>query len=174
MTNIPEKRRKAQIVLEYASKYNLNWFIETGTYTGFMVSAVRDHFDYVYSIELSHKLAREAIRRFRRCSNVVIMHGDSSQVLPSLLDKIESPCLFWLDAHYSKGVTARGDKDTPVMEEIKAISNHNMLHCVLIDDARLFDGESDYPSREQVVDVFQDKYTISESEDIFRIEPKGL
>jgi hypothetical protein len=68
--------------------------------------------------------------------------------LPELLARVHEPALFWLDGHYSGGLTARGAKDTPLLEEIEAIAHHGVPgHVVLIDDARCL-GQGDYPTLE--------------------------
>jgi hypothetical protein len=43
------------------------------------------------------------------------------------------PALFWLDAHACGGVTARGKKITPILEELDGIVNENP-HVIVIDD----------------------------------------
>lgn len=75
------------------------------------------------------------------------MHGDSGKILPEILASLNKPCLFWLDAHYSDGITAKGDVETPIVSELEAIFNHSIQsHVILIDDARCFIGENDYPT----------------------------
>ena len=55
--------------------------------------------------------------------NVELLHGDSGTELGNVMNKINQPALFWLDGHYSAGVTAKGDKDTPIYEELVCILN---------------------------------------------------
>jgi len=82
------------------------------------------------------------------------MYGDSTDILPEILVKIEQPCLFWLDAHYSGGVTAKGKKETPILQEIQYILNHHIdRHIILIDDARCFNGQNDYPTMQALRDM---------------------
>src|SRR5262249_16050226 len=58
--------------------------------------------------------------------------------------------LFWLDGHYSGGDTAKGGRETPIMEEIQAILAHPVRdHIILIDDAGAFGTWPDYPTLEQ-------------------------
>ena len=59
--------------------------------------------------------------------------------------RINKPTLFWLDAHYSGGETAQGPEDSPIMKELDFILNHRSDHCILIDDARCFNGKAGYP-----------------------------
>lgn len=122
--------------------------IETGTYYGDMVWANISKFDRIVSIELSAKLYRKAVERFRGC-NVELHHGDSTDILPEIMKTLEAPAIFWLDGHYSKGVTARGKKDTPIREELSCILSHHLKHVILIDDARCF-GQGDYPTLEEI------------------------
>ncbi|MGD8787327.1 MAG: hypothetical protein PVJ60_07880, partial [Phycisphaerales bacterium] len=76
--------------------------------------------------------------------------GQSGEILPQVMQKIDKPCLFWLDAHYSGGSTAKGDLETPIMQEIQCIFNHPCAakHILLIDDACCFVGKNDYPTIE--------------------------
>ena len=138
---------KQKVVSEYAERFPRPIFIETGTYTGHMVYAMLNMFEEVYSIELDQMLAEKARRLFAGYRRVHIVEGESSQVLPGILAGIQRPCLFWLDAHYSGGSTAKGPLDTPIVEELNCILCHDCAdsHVLLIDDARCFTGGNDYP-----------------------------
>ena len=105
---------KQRTVKEYAKIFSVETFIETGTYLGDMVDAVRDTFKKIYSIELDATLCDQAKKKFSKHHNISIFHGDSSKVLPVILADISEPCLFWLDGHYSGGITAKGDSTHPL------------------------------------------------------------
>lgn len=81
-----------------------------------------------------------------------------------IVKEITSKAIFWLDGHYSGGITARGDKDCPIWEELKAIFSTNTEHIILIDDARLFIGERDYPSLSGVKTFILEQYPNSKIE----------
>jgi len=85
--------------------------------------------------------------------------------------------LFWLDAHYSRGITARGNRDTPIWQELQTILSHPVKrHVVLIDDARCFNGTNDYPTIEEIRDLLVKRaphYSIETKKDIVRIFPKN-
>ncbi len=67
--------------------------------------------------------------------------------LPEICRKLDGPSLFYLDGHYSGGFTGRGDKDSPIIEELNAIlTNTNYPFKIVIDDARLFGIDPSYPS----------------------------
>jgi len=134
-------------VREYARRYRTPVLVETGTYLGEMIEAVKHDFQTIYSIELSRELHNAALRRFRGSPHVKLWQGDSTSVLPSIIAALESPCLFWLDAHYSAGITAKGATDTPIVRELEMIFDAGLgSNVVLIDDARCFNGDNDYPA----------------------------
>jgi hypothetical protein len=165
---------KQHAIREYQNRYNCRIFIETGTYLGEMIEAQKKHFNKIYSIELSPKLYKEAARRFRNYSNVTILFGDSGKVLPEILKDVDEGVIFWLDGHYSAGVTAKGEKECPVLEELDAIFSSRMNHIILIDDARFFTGSGDFPSigeLEAFVKKRSDSYHFSIENDIITLIP---
>ena len=167
---------KQMVVKKYAAKNGIRVFIETGTYLGEMVCAVKDTFDNIYSIELSNELCRRAKKKFVGYKHITIINGDSAEVLPEILMHEKEPCLFWLDGHYSGGNTAKGEKETPVMEELKQICDHSVKnHVILIDDARLFTGNNDYPTIEFLRTFIEARlpyYEFDVQDDIIRIYKK--
>lgn len=130
---------------------NSTW-IETGTYLGQTTKILSKYGAKVYSIEPEPTLFANARRYFYKNSNVEILNGTSESVLPDLLPKIRGNVNFWLDGHYSAGITFKGDRDTPILDELNCISE-NIAHfgkiCVLVDDIRCFDPRqpeySNYP-----------------------------
>lgn len=138
---------KRRIVREVARRYHLRILVETGTYLGDTVAAVKGAFDEIYSIELGLDLFQHARKRFAEDRHVVLLQGDSGDKLAEVLPKLRRPCLFWLDAHYSRGATARGSLQTPIEKELALIAAHPLRrkHVILVDDARHFTGDGDYP-----------------------------
>ena len=153
------------------SGYNI--LVETGTYLGDMVEVQKHVFKKVYSIELGVELYSNAVQKFEADENVFILQGDSGVILKELMPKILEPAIFWLDGHYSAGITARGEKECPIFEELTAIFGAKELnHIILIDDARLFNGTNDYPSIEELVEFMDDKnktFSLTIKDDIIRI-----
>ena len=150
---------KQMAVKAYAAKYGTEVFVETGTYLGEMVNAVKSSFKKIYSIELSPELYERAEKKFAKDKHILIIQGDSSRILPEILNHIYKPCLFWLDAHYSKGITVKGEKETPIMDELRRIFNNPINgHVILIDDARDFTGQNDYPDLEEIRKLIVRRY----------------
>lgn len=167
---------KQRALQKYAKMYGLNIMVETGTYNGDMVNAMRDVFDNIYSIELSNELYENAEKRFSEQTHIHILHGDSGSEIEKLVSKIDRPALFWLDAHYSGGVTARGKEDTPILTELHHIFNaSDKGHIVVIDDARVFGVDPAYPTIKELTDFIEskkDNMDIVVKDDIIRVTPR--
>lgn len=171
----PPQAYKHRLILDMADRYSTRVLVETGTNYGDTVSAGLATFTSIYSIELMPRLFESAKRRFARQPCVELRLGDSSRELPLVLQTLSQPALFWLDAHYSGDGTARADVDTPVAQELLAISQHPIRnHVILIDDARLFDGTNAYPTLDgckQLVARYWPQHTFDVAGDVIRILP---
>jgi hypothetical protein len=143
---------KVRTVKQYGRRFALRTLVETGTCYGDMVAAVEGDFEKVLSVELGEELYLMAAQRFAEAKHVTILHGDSGKVMADILAQVNKPCLFWLDSHYSGGVTARAVLDTPIRDELQCIMSHPLAtqHVILIDDARDFTGEGDYPNVQEL------------------------
>lgn len=134
-----------------ALRYGCDVFVETGTFRGDTVQAMRPHFQEIHSIEVYPPLYERARSRFVNATNVHIYHGDSASVLRDVLRQVERRALFWLDGHYSGEGTGMGGSECPIEGELAAIGGHfRNDHCILIDDARHFGVDPQYPSTEHV------------------------
>ena len=132
---------KHQLILKIAKKYNINTLIETGTYLGEMVYATKDYFKKIITIELSEELVINARQKFDQYPHIKVICGDSGSVFQTLLPTLNEICIFWLDGHFSGGITERGDTDAPIENELNCIIKSiqkGLKHIILIDDARLF------------------------------------
>ncbi len=176
LINAKLHKKKQTIIKQYQKFYSLSIFIETGTYKGDMVQAMKNNFKKIYSIELGEDLYKKAKEKFKKEKHIIILNGDSGKLLPEILNNIKEPCLFWLDAHYSKGCTVKGELDTPIRQELKSIFNHSIKnHVILIDDARCFTGENDYPTIEELKEFTKNNSNYNKFEiknDIIRIYSK--
>lgn len=113
-------------------------FIETGTLRGETIFAMEPWFDELHTIELGKDLWSRVKGRYRG-ERIRFHLGDSPCVLRELLPTITRRAIFFLDGHWSCGVTARGNQDVPLMEEIGVIARCFKHEAVLvIDDLRLF------------------------------------
>lgn len=166
---------KQRTVREYGRRYQLQTLVETGTYYGEMVAAMKSRFDRIYSIEYDPELARRAAQKFARHSHIQILQGDSQKVLPELLKTLSQSALFWLDAGYYGWAGAQGDKQRLSME-LEAILRHPVKgHIILMDDARGLNGQNGALTveelRRRVESEFPDR-VVDVQYDILRITPK--
>jgi hypothetical protein len=175
--NPPPHAIKQQALRHYAAKYGLKVLVETGTYKGKMVEAMKNDFEQIYSIELGKELYLKAKERFKTDRHVELIHGDSGKELGKLVPRIDRPALFWLDGHYSGGETAKGDRDTPIFDELAHILGpHGLGHMIVIDDARLFGAKPAYPSMDELrafVNSKRQGVEIVVQDDSIRITPRG-
>lgn len=174
--NPPPPVVKWMAIREYANRFKTIELIETGTHEGDTLAAVREQFQRLTSIELSDHYHRKASLRFDGDARIRLIQGDSGKVLPDLIQTLKRPTLFWLDGHYSQGLTARGDADTPISEELAAVlADTRFEHVALIDDARLFVGQDGYPTLDALYATIRTKrpgYTMTVSDDIIRVHPE--
>jgi len=172
----PPQPYKHKIIKMYAKYYSINIFIETGTYLGKTINAVKKKFQEIYSIELNKALHHKASLKFIRYKHINVVLGDSSEKLPEILSKINGPCLFWLDAHYSGENTSKTNIETPIIKELQCILNHpNKNHVILIDDCHKFIGKNDYPTIPELkekINQFEEKILFIK-ENIIRIHNKN-
>lgn len=170
----PPHIAKQKVIDEFAKKYNLKMLIETGTFLGDMVYSQRNSFSKLVSIELDEVFYKDAKQKLKHVNNIEILKGDSGIVLKEITPVLKEPCLFWLDGHYSAGFTAKGDLETPIISELNTIFSLKENHIVLIDDARCFTGENDYPTIEFIRDFIKNKrndYRMEVKDDIIRLHP---
>jgi hypothetical protein len=174
----PPPTVKHAVVKEYQSRFGPRVFIETGTFAGGMIEAVRAQFDRVVSIELDPGWHSRAVERFRADPRITLLQGDSGVRLQEVLDALTEPALFWLDAHYSGPVTARGAVDSPIVRELEAIRAHRVAgHVVLIDDMRDFQGRDGYPTVDELVRWIRDVdpgSSVEVRDDILRWHPRTM
>lgn len=116
-------------------------WVETGSYLGQTTKVLSKIGTKVFSIEPEPTLFENVKKYFANTKNIYILKGTSESVLKLLLPSIRGDINFWLDGHYSAGISFKGTSVTPILDELKCISqnirNFNKI-CVLIDDIRCF------------------------------------
>src|SRR5690349_7703826 len=166
---------KRAIIKSEARAFGATTLVETGTYMGDTLWFFRHEFEEMYSIEVQPELARLARERFARWKGVHIIEGDSASCLAQVVPKIRGRAAYWLDGHYSAGITGRGAKDCPIWGELDAIVKHKQAPTLLlIDDARCFGTERDYPSKSELQEYINRElpgHDMTVSNDIIRIAP---
>jgi hypothetical protein len=126
-----------QLVASLQRQCGLVRAVETGTFQGGGARQLAERFPEVLTIELSPEIQREAAARLADVPTVSSLLGDSREVLAGLANP-RLPTLYWLDGHWSGGITAGEGMECPLLDEIAAIAPGHPDDCILIDDARLF------------------------------------
>ncbi len=130
--------------------------IETGTYLGSTSKILGQCFLSCYSIERDPSLAKYAKKRLAKFTNIKVLQGSSRELLADIIPANEIPLVFWLDAHFSAGITSGSDDPCPLISELETILNKRQPNntIVLIDDARGLTGSNGWPSLGQVCQHF--------------------
>jgi hypothetical protein len=121
------------------------------------------------------QLARLAARRFSEHAHIEIIEGDSAKKLAEIIPRIDGSALFWLDGHYSAGITGRGEEDCPIWGELASI-NGKLPHpyVIIVDDARCFGVNEGYPTLGELRAYVSEKlpsHRMSVENDLIRIIP---
>jgi hypothetical protein len=168
---------KQKVVREYGERFGLKTLVETGTYYGEMVAAMKSRFDQVYSIEYVPALAERATRKFARDQHVQIFCGDSREVMPEVLTLLKSRALFWLDAGYYGWIGTRTKtNEQRLSAELEMILSHPYPHIILLDDARGLTGRDGIPSVADVKDYVESRFpqrSVEVKYDIMRVTLRG-
>jgi hypothetical protein len=166
---------KQKVVREYSEKFQLKTLVETGTYYGEMVAAMKNRFDQIYSIEFVPELADRATRKFARDKHIRFFCGDSRVVMPDVLALLRAPALFWLDAGYYGWIGKQGDQQR-LSAELEMILSHPYPHIILLDDARGLTGRDGVPSVDDVKDYVESRFpqrSVRVEYDIMRVTLRG-
>jgi hypothetical protein len=165
---------KQQTVREYSELFGLHVLVETGTYYGEMVAAMKNRFAQIYSIELNPELALRARQKFSRFPHIHILQGDSQQILPKILQSLAQAALFWLDAGYYGWAGVQGDKLRLTTELEAILSSKIKEHVILMDDAHGLNGQNGAPTVEQLKESIETRFPVHSLQvkhNILRITP---
>lgn len=115
-------------------------FIETGFKKGDTTNKILSTklFNKIYSIEL-HKEYLDKQRHKYINTNVQLICGDSGIELDKLLNTLNEPCVFFLDAHghnFNEYINDSLTTCSPLIKELNAISNfkYGKESIIIIDD----------------------------------------
>ena len=122
-------------------KYKNDIFVETGTLWGEAIEvALECGFKKVYSMEIDPekvKFNRDKFKKEIEDGTVEIIEGDTFKVFKDVINKVDAPATFWLDAHWDGDVL--GEYKCPLPFELEALLSHPInTHTLLVDDRRIF------------------------------------
>ena len=171
-----------ELMSRVGETFSVEWFVETGTFHGETTRWASETFPRVVTIELSDDLYERTAERYGSIPNIEFVHGSSESELPKVVDRLDGPTVFWLDAHYSGGETAGDTYECPLLEELAAVGNTNVEPFVFIDDARDFlsppprpHAPEDWPTIDEVILTIREElgadYYVVVVEDIIVVVP---
>ncbi len=119
------------------------YFVETGTSDGNGIEqALRAGFSQMRSIELNPLSYKTAHNRFKDQQNVQIYFGNSKSDLGKIIEDIQEPITFWLNAHAAFfGMTG---EPCPLLEELNQIKNHPIKNHIILIDNMNYCGTKDF------------------------------
>lgn len=139
------------LVFRIKGKYDVPFFVETGTAKGESAMKMAYSFKKIWTIELIEGRQEQSIIH----KHINWLVGNSVELLPQIIKEISQPkvengngyyTLFYLDAHYS-GDTENdtGYPECPLLKEIECVAENGYHSIIIIDDARLFLGRPPHP-----------------------------
>ncbi len=135
------------LATQLQSANSIKTFVETGTYLGNTSLWAANLFEKVITVEFSKSIYEETKNRLKSTKNIEPLFGDSRQLLPQIVPKLNTPTLFWLDGHWSGDNTSGNENQCPLIDELNAINKSDVAHFILIDDARYLIAPPPIPLR---------------------------
>ena len=134
----------SEIISEHVEDPNqFKIFIETGTAYGQTLQQIQPYFEKIFTVEISTKLYEWLSPQVGNWTNVERVLGDSLIEIPKFLETLskKDKVFFWLDAHWSQGLSDKNHLDVPLIEECVIIDEQYKadVGLVVIDDVRMFE-----------------------------------
>ena len=161
-------------------KLNLKTAIEAGTYLGGSAIELAKIFETVYTIEKSEEIFEIGKKNLMNIRNISHIKGDTREVIENLIGGNDM-VLFWIDSHWSGGLTYGKDDECPLIDELRTIfSKTYKSAAIMVDDARLFmapppypNNERNWPTLKEISSEVPEEFEINIWEDVIYITPKS-
>jgi hypothetical protein len=114
--------------------------VETGLWKGEQLLVISETFEKTYGIELDPHYAKISQEKAPKSE---VIQGDTRDKLPLVSEKIQEPCVFFLDAHYCKLEPPIAKSEFPLWDELKTINARNLSDIVIVDDVHTFGKKRD-------------------------------
>jgi len=134
----------SETLSEYVDDINeYSVFVETGTAYGQTLTEIYPYFSKIFTVEISQKLWEWLNPQIQNLSHVQHILGDSLVEIPKFLKTLSEneKVFFWLDAHWSQGLSSKNEYDCPLIQECLVIDSEYKADTAIIaiDDVRLFE-----------------------------------
>ena len=105
---------------------------------GETIFEMEKYFKELHTIEIKEKLYNKTKSKYNG-DKIHFYLGDSSKMLKNVVSNLKEKTIFFLDGHWSVGITGRGEKDCPLLEELSIINQYfDKEAIIIIDDYREF------------------------------------
>jgi len=153
----------SEIISEHIDDPNeFKIFVETGTAYGQTLQEIQPYFKKIFTVEISEKLWEWLQPQIQQFENVEHVLGDSLIEIPKFLETLhkDDKVFFWLDAHWSQGLSSKNDLDCPLIEECVIIDKQYKadIGLVVIDDVRMFGTHNNEDWTEITNDAVQSSF----------------
>lgn len=130
--------------------------IETGTYLGLTARLLARFCNDVTTFEISESVYVFAKKWNSKLKNIKFVNESSDgEGFTAAIRQSSRPIFFWLDAHYSGGITGGNSNEQPLRREIETIcgTSTGRSFLALVDDANVFDVDKSYPSISEIEEI---------------------
>jgi hypothetical protein len=136
-------------------------FVETGTNFGNGVfTALNCGFERAISVEILQDLYDENVEKYAGYDNVTLFLGDSAERLPQMLQMVDEPAFFWIDAHHGNG--------DPAFTELKILKDHHIkTHTIMVDDMKCHFNDLLGKEIERLLLEINPEYTLQYVDNLF-------
>jgi len=149
----PRAINKAILAAAIGLEHNCENIVETGTYLGISTYLFSNAFKRVETIEADSTLARVSAQWLGSLcpQNVFVHEGNSADILRTLINSLQVKTLFFLDGHYSGGITSKSYGYCPLIAELRSIIQSKVDWVIVIDDSRDM-GNEGYPEIKSILE----------------------
>lgn len=134
------------MVVSLRNRFRISTFVETGTGYGNTSIVAAKLFEEVYTIEIDPAIFGHQKKELLKSRNVRRYCGDSSKLIKEVLKLLNSPAIFYLDAHFNGMGKKIAKVECPLLFELQVIlSKAKKRSCILIDNAGMFLHPPHYP-----------------------------
>jgi hypothetical protein len=149
----PKKIEKILLAAAIGLNFRKTIFVELGTYLGHSVRKITNLFEKTYTVEASQTIYMAATRLFEfTFTPITARLGSSLSLLKQLTVEEGNKSIFFLDAHYSTGITSKEYGVCPLFEELDVILSKFPESICVIDDMRTMNGLGGYPTFEKILE----------------------
>lgn len=121
-------KQAIKVIKFLRDKYDINDFVETGTYKGINALLHTKNFYRVLTCEKDPENYKKSFTRLEGCGNIGLYNIDSAEFLKRYAAKSSDIPFIYLDAHFYDENLPKGKGKFQVLKELKALKG---LECVI-------------------------------------------